>query len=160
MTAERRTATALVGAQVMLLVPIVWAPGPAPFDLAPSVRWIGWGAAGAGLTVSAIAALGLGRGLTPMPIPNGHAVLRTGGLYRFVRHPIYTALLVWAIGLCLTGPAWSRLAATVLLCALFAFKARFEERQLRLHFEGYDDYAARTPRFVPRMAVRTVRHRP
>ena len=40
-----------------------------------------------------IGATGLGRGLTATPLPNAHAQLRTGGLYRYARHPIYSGLL-------------------------------------------------------------------
>ncbi len=44
-----------------------------------------------------VAATALGRGLTAAPLPNSHAELRTGGLYRFVRHPIYSGLLLFAV---------------------------------------------------------------
>jgi len=46
-----------------------------------------------GLAVMVIGATGLGRGLTATPLPNAHAQLRTGGLYRYARHPIYSGLL-------------------------------------------------------------------
>ena len=52
----------------------------------------------AGLAGMGVAGLGLGRGLTATPVPNRSAQLRTGGLYAWVRHPLYTALLVFAVG--------------------------------------------------------------
>ena len=46
-----------------------------------------------GLAVMVFEAIGLGRGLTATPLPNAHAKLRTGGLYRYAQHPIYSGLL-------------------------------------------------------------------
>jgi protein-S-isoprenylcysteine O-methyltransferase Ste14 len=40
-----------------------------------------------GVAVMVIGAAGLGRGLTATPLPNAQAQLRTGGFYRYVRHP-------------------------------------------------------------------------
>ena len=55
-----------------------------------------------GVGIMGLGATSLGRGLTATPLPNQHAELRTGGLYRYVRHPIYTGLLLAATdrGLC------------------------------------------------------------
>ena len=41
--------------------------------------------------------------------------------------------------------------ATSALVVLLHGKARFEERHLAARFPGYDGYAARTPRLVPRL---------
>ena len=42
------------------------------------------------------------------------------------------------------------LGAFAALLGLLHVKARYEERLLRSRFVGYEAYAARTPRFVPR----------
>jgi protein-S-isoprenylcysteine O-methyltransferase Ste14 len=41
------------------------------------------------------------------------------------------------------------------LLGLLTAKARWEEELLRRRYPGYDDYAARTPRFLPRPFHRT-----
>lgn len=75
--------------------------------------------------------------------------LVTTGPYRFVRHPIYAAILlfVW------TGVAanWSlRAAALGLLATAMTFlRMIFEERLVRERYPEYADYARRTRRVIP-----------
>jgi protein-S-isoprenylcysteine O-methyltransferase Ste14 len=94
----------------------------------------------------------LGRELRTHPAPSPTAVLRVDGAFRFVRHPIYSGLLLLAAGLTLSAASALAVAEWVTLLALLTQKARFEERLLAERFEGYREYASRTPRFVPRLA--------
>jgi len=90
----------------------------------------------------------LGRALTPLPQPNGAGMV-SGGLYRWVRHPMYAGLVVICLGVAVgTGGLWCYLAV-VLLALFFAFKAREEERFLVGAYEGYAAYGAQVGRFVP-----------
>jgi len=102
-----------------------------------------------GLAVMVIGATGLGRGLTATPLPNAHAQLRTGGLYRFARHPIYSGLLLTMASITVASGSGFRLLALAALVPLLTVKARWEEVRLSQRFEGYASYAARTPRFIP-----------
>ena len=73
--------------------------------------------------------------------------LRTDGLHRYVRHPIYTGglLILW-------GQAWGPMGiATAVWGSLYlVIGARFEEhRLLRLFGPAYAGYRARVPAFVP-----------
>lgn len=96
-----------------------------------------------------IGAAGLGRGLTATPLPNAHAQLRTGGLYRYARHPIYSGLLLILASITVASGSGLRLITLAALVLLLNVKARWEEARLAQRFEGYPDYAAHTPRFVP-----------
>jgi protein-S-isoprenylcysteine O-methyltransferase Ste14 len=118
----------------------------------PAPGWLLAVAALAALVGGAVVLLGaasLGRGLTAAPLPNAHARLRTDGLYRLVRHPIYSGVLLCAgaYTAAVGGPA--TLVVLVLLVVHLNVKARWEERRLTRRFLGYPAYAARTPRFVP-----------
>jgi len=104
-----------------------------------------------GLAVMVFDATGLGRGLTATPLPNAHAKLRTGGLYRYARHPIYSGLLLTMASITMASGSVSRLLTLGVLVLLLTVKARWEETRLMRRIEGYADYAARTPRFVPRL---------
>jgi protein-S-isoprenylcysteine O-methyltransferase Ste14 len=113
-------------------------------------RWLGWALAAVGAVVSLAAFPQLGRALTPMPEPRPDAELTTTGLYRWVRHPIYSGVLAMGWGWTLAHPSWVTAALAAALTGLFTAKAGYEEGLLRERFADYADYAARTPRFVPR----------
>ena len=77
--------------------------------------------------------------------------LVTTGIYRRIRHPMYSALFLYSIGQALALPNWiagpSYLAAFGLL---YALRVGREERMMREAFgRDYEDYAARTARLVP-----------
>lgn len=103
----------------------------------------------AGLVVLVTGLVNLGRSATALPLPVQDGELRSGGLYRYVRHPIYTGVLALAIGSAIpSGSVWIAVAAAALIGWLTA-KARWEERHLMARYPGYAEYAARTPRFIP-----------
>jgi protein-S-isoprenylcysteine O-methyltransferase Ste14 len=72
----------------------------------------------------------------------GHEVI-THGPYRYVRHPMYTGVLLFAIGSPLAlGSPWSALPLLPLL-ALFVRRTLVEDAMLHDELPGYADYAAR-----------------
>ncbi len=77
--------------------------------------------------------------------------LITRGVYRWVRHPMYLSLLIYAAGQALVIPNWlvcpSYLVAMVLL---FAFRLRPEERMMVEEFgKDYEAYRMSTKRLIP-----------
>ena len=79
-----------------------------------------------------------------------HALV-TGGVYRFVRHPMYSAFWMWAIAQALTLQNWvAGFAGIVGFGTLYLFRVGREEAMMRETFgPQWDAYAARTPRVVP-----------
>lgn len=77
--------------------------------------------------------------------------LVTGGVYRFVRHPMYTAFWMWAIAQALTLQNWlAGPAGLIGFGTLYLFRVGREEALMRETFgAAWDAYAARTPRVVP-----------
>ena len=104
-----------------------------------------------GFVILAISGLALGKALTAHPIPSQKGELVTSGLYRFVRHPIYTALLLIGFSLVLSGGIFPHIIFYLLLVALLYYKAVFEEGLLAKRYSGYLEYSRKTGRFLPRL---------
>ena len=138
-----------VAGQVVLLVALVLLPGRDDWPTPSWVWMVGQAAVVAGLVVIVVASLRLGTGLTPTPVPNARGRMVTGGLYRFVRHPIYTGVLMIVVGLTIRSGSYITLAVAVATIVFFDRKAAWEEARLRERYDGYAGYAERTPRFVP-----------
>ena len=82
-------------------------------------------------------------------IAPGHH-LTTNGPFRFLRHPIYAALNLPALGSAFWVPTAAVWAAFILVVIGSDLRARAEEGVLARAFgSAYADYCARTKRFIP-----------
>lgn len=79
--------------------------------------------------------------------PEGTLV--TSGPYRLVRHPVYTAQILLALGWSLAFGGWLTALYTIALSVALNFKSLMEERRLLQRFPEYRDYQSRTRKFVP-----------
>lgn len=149
MTGDRTRGWLLVGAQMALLGLLVGWPTGDLWPLPAALRTVGTLGRVVGALAILIGAIRLGWAASVHPAPTASARLRTDGPYRFVRHPIYSGVLVLAGAMALTGRSVAHLGAWAALLAVLSVKARFEERLLAARFEGYRAYAARTGRFLP-----------
>lgn len=104
---------------------------------------------GAGIVLGMVAGARLGGSLTPSPIPKESGELATSGVYRLVRHPIYSALLLVSLGLAIRGASVWHVVVLLALVLLLQVKARAEEAMLLEKYQGYASYAARVGRFLP-----------
>jgi protein-S-isoprenylcysteine O-methyltransferase Ste14 len=146
---DRRLAWILVVIQGALIAAAVLLPRRPAWEGPGWLEPAAWAAIGAALLLGAWSALHLGSGLTPIPLPNGRTGLVTAGPYRWVRHPMYTAVTIGVVAIAVRSRTPLVIAVALALAAFFAIKARWEERHLGRSFPGYDDYAQATGRFVP-----------
>ena len=144
-----------VAAQIVLFVIIVGFGvrelGEHPPDAGPRLVLVAVGLAFAvlGMLVAIRAIRDLGRSRSAFPRPLRGAALVETGLYRRVRHPIYSGLLLTAAGWSLaTASLWAAAASVVLFGVLDA-KARREEAWLVDLHPGYAAYRTRTKRLIP-----------
>ena len=80
----------------------------------------------------------------------GHCLIDSGP-YARVRHPMYLAVMIAALGSLLLYRTWATLAFAILMLGLVV-RARREERVLAQEFgQQWQEYAARVPAWLPRM---------
>ena len=98
-----------------------------------------------------------GRG-TPAPIDPPRELV-VSGFYRYVRNPIYVAVLSILIGHFLWFGYWSLLIyAGYAWLATHLFVVLYEEPTLLRKFGAtYDDYRSKVPRWIPRLLSRIKR---
>ena len=78
-----------------------------------------------------------------------HRVISSGP-YAFVRHPMYSGIMLFFAGVPLLLGSWWGVAIAPVFAVLFAIRARIEERALVEGLPDYADYAARVRyRLVP-----------
>ena len=112
----------------------------------PVLAWVVIGA-GVALGVWALSANRPGN-FNVHPAPRAGGRLVREGPYRWIRHPMYSALLLAGLGVAIGAGGWSAVALAALAVVLW-LKARIEERGMRAAHPDYADYERRTRRFVP-----------
>ena len=118
----------------------------------PALRLLGVILCAAGIGFAIWARVHIGRNWgVPMSMREGHELVTTGP-YRFVRHPIYSGLLLAMLGSELAVGAWS--LVMLVYCGVYFFiSAKLEEGTMMQQFPGqYAEYRRRTrgmilPRF-------------
>ncbi len=83
------------------------------------------------------------------PEPHPEATLVQHGPYRWIRHPMYSAVLLVAAGWVAADPAPWRIAAWTALLGVLLAKLSREERLWSARIPAYRAYMARTRRLVP-----------
>lgn len=104
-----------------------------------------------GLLILFFALKDLGGSLTANPVPKAKATLVTSGLYKLVRHPIYTGLLLATFGSVVQSMAVGKLFVWLALVLLLNYKARWEESLLEQKYADYAEYKKTTGRFLPKL---------
>lgn len=76
--------------------------------------------------------------------------LVTDGIYGWIRHPMYSSLLFLAWGVFFKSPSWlDGLIVVIASLALTATAVSEEAEDVRFFGLGYQEYMARTKRFIP-----------
>jgi protein-S-isoprenylcysteine O-methyltransferase Ste14 len=83
------------------------------------------------------------------PEPSMHATLIIDGPYRYIRHPMYTSILLGISGLLIHDFTPFRLGLAIALIIVLVVKLNWEEKLLSKKFEGYNLYIKYTKRLFP-----------
>jgi protein-S-isoprenylcysteine O-methyltransferase Ste14 len=128
----------------ILLTPIGtdWPFPPVAAAFATALTWLG-------IALVVWAVLVFGRGVTPSPLPSNKAQLRTRGPYRWIRHPMYTGVILLMAGSAIGRRNWIAVVLWAVLVVFFLAKMRWEERRLVETYPGYDSYREAVPALMP-----------
>jgi protein-S-isoprenylcysteine O-methyltransferase Ste14 len=130
-----------------------WQFEPPFFGLEP-VRWFGvlLIALAAPVLIESFARFALEGLGTPAPVfPTQHLLIK--GFYRYVRNPMYVAVVSIIVGQALLlGNAHLLVYAAVVSAGFLGFVLSYEEPKLRKTYGlEYEAYCARVPRWIPRI---------
>lgn len=138
-----------------MIIPLLWVFSPlfaiADYPLNPVVFLAGVLVAASGLWLFRQSHVELGKNWSiSLDLREGHQLV-TSGLYRHVRHPMYTSIFLYALGQALVVPNWiagpANLAAFLVL---FAVRVQSEEQMMADKFgDQYRNYLAKTKRLIP-----------
>lgn len=104
-----------------------------------------------GVVIVLLAILQLNKNLSPFPSPKSGSQLIKTGLYKFIRHPIYTGIILTFLGFSIYSESIYRLIITAILYFLFLLKSGYEEKLLQKKFSEYEEYRSKTGRFFPKI---------
>lgn len=137
-----------------LMWPADWYQGTALgqrfVPLAPWPAWLGLLLGAAGLLFACYARSILGRNWSAVvQVKQDHELIERGP-YRYVRHPIYTGILLGLLGTALLLGEWRALLGFVIMFVSFWRKLRLEESWLGEYFgPAYGDYSRRVKALIP-----------
>ena len=142
-------------AWVGFLAPLIWIVSPflafADFSLRPAPLAAGVVCLIVSLYLFHKSHVDLGTNWSPtLQVRESHRLV-TEGVYRQVRHPMYTSLLLYALGQLLVVPNWlAGPSYLIVMATLVALRVPAEERMMLETFgDEYAAYKARTKRLVP-----------
>jgi protein-S-isoprenylcysteine O-methyltransferase Ste14 len=137
------------------IIPIIYVltgfPAIANRPFVPALAWVGIVPALASLWLFWRTHRELGRNWSvSLEVRDRHQLI-TGGVYRYVRHPMYSAFFLWAAAQMLLLPNWvAAFSGIVGFGTLYCFRVgREEQLMLEAFGEEYRAYMTRTARIVP-----------
>lgn len=148
---RKRTDYILVGLQLLLFALFVFNFRLTAFSIPQWFRVPAIVLSGLGVFIFSLSILQLNKNLSPFPTPRTGSKLVQSGLYKYVRHPIYTGIIFSFFGFALYSQSVYRILISLLLYVLFYIKSKYEERQLLHRYDNYSSYKKRTGRFLPKL---------
>jgi len=139
---------------VLIGMPLRWAPllGLHLWPRSLPLFCVGFTLLIAGLAFAVWARVHLGRNWSgAVTVKEEHELIRTGP-YGYVRHPIYTGILVAVIGTVLCSGTLRAVLGLLIIAIALLRKLRKEEEFMRATFAGqYEQYCREVPALIPRL---------
>jgi protein-S-isoprenylcysteine O-methyltransferase Ste14 len=135
---------------ILFLLPLADRRSIGVMMVSQEIRWLGLVLFGIGLATIARARGTLGRMYSlEVTIQKSHQLI-SNGLYRYIRHPIYSGVIIQALGFALVFRSWIGLAAMIPVVAFFLLRIKDEEAVLQKEFgPQWKAYCERSWRLIP-----------
>lgn len=119
-------------------------------------NWIAWPGVGvfmAGILLRWAAQSALGSSWSPTLETGSHQQLVTSGVYQWIRHPLYSSLILWAIVQpILLQNSVAGFSGAVAVALIWLVRVPEEERMMCERFgDAYSEYMRRTGKVIPRL---------
>ncbi|KWV45574.1 methyltransferase [Bradyrhizobium macuxiense] len=154
----RETTLLLISLTGLGIVPFIYVgtamPHFASYAFRPAQAWLGVLVAVAALVMFRLTHRALGRNWSvSLDVREDHHLI-TDGIYRTIRHPMYSAFWLWAVAQALLLPNFvAGFAGLVGFGTLYFGRVAREERMMLETFgDEYREYMARTGRIMPRLS--------
>jgi protein-S-isoprenylcysteine O-methyltransferase Ste14 len=151
----RETALLLISLSGLGIIPFLYVatsfPRFAAYPFHPLQAWLGVFFAAGSLLMFQLTHRALGRNWSiSLDVRENHQLV-TDGVYRKVRHPMYTAFWLWAVAQALLLPNWVAGCSGIVGFGILFFGrvAREERMMLETFGDRYREYMARTGRVIP-----------
>jgi protein-S-isoprenylcysteine O-methyltransferase Ste14 len=156
---KKKRESILVAVQgiTMMILPLVWVFTPFLdiFDAGFPIwlRFVGIGLLVASMYLFYVVHRTLGKNWSPVLDMHEDHELICEGVYKHIRHPMYTQIWMWVFGTLITCSNWLLGSVSIVAWAVLYFlRVPDEERMMEEQFgEEYQDYKKRTGRLLPRV---------
>lgn len=91
----------------------------------------------------------LNKNLTPFPTPKQNGKFIKIGVYKTIRHPIYTGIILTTFFYALHSHSLIKIGIAIIIFILFYYKSKYEEILLCDKFPDYNNYIKNSYRFFP-----------
>lgn len=119
------------------------------FEATDTITAIARALEGLAVLVLIISIYNLRRSLNIAPQPVIDGKFQNHGIYKYIRHPMYTAVFLIAFGIALNSGSYQKFGVVVLLFIFFRIKTQYEEGLLLEKYPGYKEYMKNTGRYLP-----------
>ena len=103
----------------------------------------------AGFVLMVVTLISFRQIMTPNPVPLDNSILTTTGIYKYVRHPMYSSVLFSLLGVVIYFKSISGFTVWIIGVIFIIYKIRFEEHNLIKRFPDYTAYSNKSKKLIP-----------
>ena len=115
-----------------------------------NLRYLGVSISSIAITFFISSKISLGKNYSPCFDQRTPSSITTDGIYKFVRHPIYSSNILLLIGVLFISGSYLIVVNIILLSLFYIISAYREERYLLNKFSSYRTYSSKTGMFIPK----------